>query len=169
MKEFRTVDPKDFTLNPFVQIGSEWMLIAAEKDGRANAMTAAWGGLGVMWAKNVAYIFVRESRFTKELIDGSETFSLTFFDTAKYRKMLGYMGRVSGRDEDKLAGAGLTLRHADGIPYFDEAKTVLLCRKLSRHTIGPDGFLSDEIPQHYPTPDYHDMYVGEILQILEEA
>ncbi|MCD8144695.1 MAG: flavin reductase [Oscillospiraceae bacterium] len=169
MKTFIEVAPKDFTFSPFTLIGQEWMLIAAQKDGKTNAMTASWGGLGCIWAKNVAYIFVRKSRYTKEFIDGSDTFSLTFFDTEQYRKMLGYMGRVSGRDEDKIATAGLTVRTEDGVPYFDEAKTVLLCKKLSRHPLSPEGFLSDEIEQHYGDHDYHDMYVGEITKIMTEA
>ena len=168
MKQFHEVDPRDFTVNPFTKIGEEWMLIAAEKDGKANAMTASWGGMGVLWAKNVAFIFVRKSRYTKTLIDASDSFSLTFYDTGRYRKMLGYMGRVSGRDEDKIATAGLTLRHEENIPYFDEASTVLLCRKLSCHPLSPDGFLSEDVARCYPTPDYHDLYVGEILRILQE-
>lgn len=169
MKQFVETDPKALTLNTFSAIDDEWMLIAAEKSGRANAMTASWGGMGILWGKPVAYIFVRQSRFTKELIDGSDTFSLTFYDTPKYRKMLGYMGRVSGRDEDKIAGAGLTLCHEGDVPYFEEAKLVVICKKLSRHYIGPEGFLSDEIQKCYPTPDYHDMYVGEITKVLAEV
>ena len=66
------------------------MLITAEKDGKANTMTAGWGGLGVMWGKDVAFIVIRESRFTKEFVDGSEHFSLTFFGEG-YKKELGYL------------------------------------------------------------------------------
>ena len=40
-------------------------------------MTASWGGFGVLFNKNVAYIFVRPQRFTKEFVDGSDGFYLT--------------------------------------------------------------------------------------------
>ena len=59
-------------------IGKEWMLVTAAKDGEVNTMTASWGGLGVMWGKNVAFIVIRPQRYTKEFIDASDTLSLTF-------------------------------------------------------------------------------------------
>ena len=72
--------PKDFAENPFKMIGDDWLLITAEKDGKTNAMTASWGGVGVIWNKNVAYTFIRDSRYTKEFVDNGETYSLCVFD-----------------------------------------------------------------------------------------
>lgn len=170
MKEFKKIEVKDFYCNPFEMIGNEWMLITAKNDDKVNTMTASWGGMGVIWNKNVVYIFVRKSRYTKEFIDQSEHFSISFYDTAKYRKQLAYLGKVSGRDEDKIAKADFHVREENAIPYFEEAKTVLMCRKLSIHPITPDGMLDSKIlPQFYADRDYHDMYIGEIVQILEEV
>ena len=39
-------------------------------------MTVSWGGTGVLWGKNVVFIFIRESRYTKDFIDNGEFFSL---------------------------------------------------------------------------------------------
>ena len=91
-------DISKMSFNPFTKIGNEWMLITAEAGGKVNTMTASWGGMGVLWGKNVAFIFIRNSRFTKEFVDNSCNFSLGIFDHEKYADMLGYMGRVSGRD-----------------------------------------------------------------------
>ena len=50
----RIVDPADFSADIFNAIGREWMLVGAVKpDGSFNAMTASWGGMGVLWNKNV--------------------------------------------------------------------------------------------------------------------
>lgn len=167
MSELKTIKPQEFDFSPFRLIGKDWMLITAEKAGKINSMTASWGGLGVLWNKNVAYIVIRKSRFTKELVDGSDHFSLTFFDRKEQQKMLNYMGTVSGRDEDKIAASGLTVKHQAGIPYFDEAKTVMLCRKLCCQPIDPASFIDNSIDdQWYPDKDYHDLYVGEITEIL---
>lgn len=46
--------------NPFNKIGKEWMLITAGDKEKANTMTASWGGVGVLWGKNVVYAFVRD-------------------------------------------------------------------------------------------------------------
>ncbi len=168
MKSFVEVKPQELSVNPFTMIDKEWLLIAATKDGKTNAMTASWGGPGVIWHKNVAFIFVRDSRYTKEFIDASDTFSLSVFDTKKYRQMLGYMGTVSGRDEDKVAKMELTVRMNGQTPWFDEAKMVLLCKKLSVHGMPPEGFLEPDIEQFYEDKDYHKMYIGEITGILVE-
>lgn len=169
MTEFKEVKTKDFSCNPFTAIGNEWLLITAEKDGKANTMTASWGGLGVIWHYDVAYIFVRQSRFTKEFIDGSDTFSLSFLNPRAYRKTQNYLGTVSGRDEPKIEKSGLTLEYAEGIPYFAEADTVMLCRKLSKHPLSAEGMIDEDIlPKCYANQDYHDMYVGEIRRILQK-
>ena len=55
----KEIKPEELTKNPFHMIGKEWMLVTAEKDGKVNTMTASWGGLGVMWGKNVAFVFIR--------------------------------------------------------------------------------------------------------------
>ena len=60
MDAFVEVPVKDVSINPFTAIGKEWMLITAAKaDGTANTMTTARGGLGWLWERPVAFIFVR--------------------------------------------------------------------------------------------------------------
>lgn len=168
MKELQKINTREFYCAPFDLIGNQWMLITAKKDEIVNTMTASWGGLGVIWNKNVAYIFVRQSRYTKEFIDGSDSFSLSFFDPDQYRKTLAYLGNVSGREEDKIQKSGLTVVYEEEIPYFQEAQRVLLCSKLSRHFLGAEGFMKDGIDsQMYHDGDYHDLYIGEVLHILE--
>lgn len=48
---FQIIKPEELQKNPFTMIGKEWLLITAEKDGKANTMTASWGGVGVLWGK----------------------------------------------------------------------------------------------------------------------
>ena len=141
------------------------MLVAAtDKSGKTNAMTASWGGVGVLWGKKVAFVFIRPQRYTKKFVDEAERFSLSFFDDS-FKKTLGYMGKVSGRDEDKIAKSGLTLSDINGVPVFKEASLTLVCRKLYRQTLEEKCFLeTDNIDKWYPQRDYHDVYVAEIEQ-----
>ncbi|MDR1701111.1 MAG: flavin reductase [Lachnoclostridium sp.] len=163
----KEITAEEFPCSPFPLIGNEWMLISAEKDNKVNSMTASWGGLGVMWNKNVAYIVIRNSRFTKQFVDASEMFSLTFFDHDKYLKMYQYMGSVSGRDEDKIVTSGLTLSYNEKVPYFTEASLVMICRKLCCQPISPDSFSVDSIQtSFYEDRDYHNLYIGEIVKFL---
>ena len=67
-------------MNPFIKIGKEWALVTAGNKNKYNTMTVSWGGVGVIWNKNVVYIFVRDSRYTKEFIDQGDFFSLSFLN-----------------------------------------------------------------------------------------
>lgn len=167
MKQWKEIAPEALEKSPFQMIGKDWMLVTAQKDGKANTMTASWGGLGVMWGKNVAFIVIRPQRYTKEFIDGSDTLSLSFYDES-FRKQLSYLGAVSGRDEDKIAKAGLTLTHDGETPYFEEADIVLLCKKLYAQKYDPACFIEDGIDARwYSEKDYHTMYIVEITKILQ--
>lgn len=151
----------------FSLIGDRWMLVAAtDKSGKTNAMTASWGGMGVLWGKKVAFVFIRPQRYTKRFVDEADKFTLSFFDDS-YKKMLGYMGKVSGKDEDKMAKSGLTVTDKDGAPVFKEASLTLVCRKMYRDTLKEENFIDkSNIEKWYPQKDYHDVYVAEIVEEL---
>jgi flavin reductase (DIM6/NTAB) family NADH-FMN oxidoreductase RutF len=167
MKKFIKLDPKTVDMNPFSTLDDNWMLITARSGEKVNTMTASWGGLGVLWNKNVAYVFVRPQRYTRELIDESDHFSLNILDHETYRKELEYLGKASGRDEDKIAKSKLTLAYSNEVPYFQEADQVLICRKLSRQQITKDSFIEAGLAaKNYPTDDFHYVYVGEIEDFL---
>ncbi len=167
---FTSIDIETLNENPFKLIGKDWMLITAEKDGRTNMMTASWGGLGVLWNKNVATIYIRKSRFTKEFVDDGDTFTLCVMDE-KYRKELGYCGSKSGRDEDKIKATGFTVEHADkNCPYFAEARLVFVCKKLYAQEMNADSFTNagKDLPaKFYADNDWHVLYVAEIEKILK--
>ena len=153
-------------MNPFTKIGKEWSLLTAGSKSKYNTMTVSWGGVGVLWNKNVVYIFVRDSRYTKEFIDKGDFFSLSFFDE-KYRSALNYCGAHSGRTENKFEKAGLTPAFRHSIPYPDEANFVLLCRKMAAVPINEDTFIDKHIADtFYKDGDMHMMYVGEIIEAM---
>lgn len=158
---------KDFSENAFNLIGNDWMLITAEKDGKVNTMTASWGGIGIMWNKKVAYIFIRPQRYTKEFVDAGEKLSISILPS-EYKKTLSYLGTVSGRDEDKIAQSGLTVEHVEEVPYFKEGRLTFICKKLYAQYLQEDCFIEKEnITKWYPNKDYHMMYVVEIEKIFE--
>ncbi|MEG1459146.1 MAG: flavin reductase family protein [Acetivibrio sp.] len=166
MHTFQPIPSDLFDFSPFRMIGKEWMLITAESEGKTNAMTASWGGLGVMWGKDVAYIVVRDSRYTRELIDRSNSFSISFLN-ADYHSALKYLGAVSGRDEDKITNARLHVNYHEKIPFIDEASTVMVCKKMCKQPLTPENFTMDSICEKwYSTKDYHNLYIGEIVSIL---
>ena len=166
MSTFHTVPTQD--LSPlFDRIDKEWMLITATDGERTNSMTASWGCFGILWNKPVAVCFIRPQRYTFELTEKSERLSLTFFDRT-YHKALAYMGAHSGRDGDKYAATGLHIdKDESGTPYPAEAHTVVVGKILYAGRLQKDAFLDPEIvAKHYPSEDFHQMYVCEIERVL---
>lgn len=168
MSDFKEINIKDFSPNPF-EIKDKWMLISAAKaDGTVNTMTASWGSFGIMWNKEVVFIVIRPQRFTREFVESSESLSLTFFDDS-YKKALAYLGKASGRDEDKITKAGLSVAMDNDVPYFEEAERVIFAKKLFVQRIEEAAFLDEKIiDRWYPEKDFHYLYIAEITKVLEK-
>lgn len=163
---FKEVKIEELSFNPFTKIGKEWMLITAGNEEKCNTMTASWGGVGVMWGKNAVTAYIRPQRYTKEFVDREEAFTISFYDE-KYRKALNLCGTVSGRDADKISQAGLTPYFVDGVPAFEEANMIMVCRKMYQGDILPENFIEEELDgRWYPQKDYHAVYIAEVLKVL---
>lgn len=165
---FVEIKAEDIVINPFTLFDREWTLITAAKEGEVNTMTASWGGLGTVWGKSVATVYIRPQRYTKEFVDAGDSFSITVFPE-EFRERLSYLGRVSGREENKIAKAGLTVAYENGIPYFEEAKLALFVKKLFASEIRPEDFTDKKLSASiYPAHDYHTIYIAEVTKILKK-
>ncbi len=135
-----------------------------------NTMAASWGHLGSIWGHGgglpTAVVYIRPQRYTKAFVDREDYYTLSFFPEG-YKKQLAYLGTASGRDEDKVAKAGLTPVFDEHGTWFAEASLVLVCRKLYRAPIREEYFLDKSIVEDcYPERDFHDLYIGEIVKVL---
>ncbi len=67
-----------------------------------------------------------------------------------------------------LLGAGKAAPiYADNTVYFEEAKLVLVCKKVYASELQESGFLyHSTIDESYPQRDFHTMYVGKIEKVL---
>lgn len=161
---FKQIKPEQLKDNPFELIGNEWMLISAlNGEGKCNMMTASWGGLGVLWNKPAATIYIRPTRYTDGLLSKESHFSLSFL--GKNKKPHKVCGSKSGRDINKLAATGLTAVYADNSVYFEEAELVLVCKKIYTSIIDSSNILDSQADKFYPIKDYHNIYVGEIEKV----
>lgn len=163
---FKEIAVEELKFNPFTKIGKEWMLVTAGNEEGHNTMTASWGGVGVMWGKNVVSVYIRPQRYTKEFVDANDTFTLSFYEEA-YKKALSICGSKSGRDCDKEKEAGLTPYYVDGTTAFEEADMILVCKKQYHQDMAPEHFdVKENDGKWYPDHDYHTMYMAEIVKVL---
>lgn len=169
---FKEITANEIPRNIIHLIGTDWMLITAGNDAKCNSMTASWGQMGVLWNKNVATVYVRPQRYTREFIDREAYFTLNFFAPNTQRDALHLLGTKSGRDGDKITEAGLSTFNtsqlgAASAPAIAQANLVIVCRKLYQQDMNPDCFV-DNAPKdsHYPEKDFHRMYVAEIEHVF---
>lgn len=149
-------------------IGKQWMLITAGDSTNFNTMTASWGGLGWLWNKPVAFIFIRPERYTYQFVEENTHLTLSFFKE-DFRKALQICGTLSGRDGDKVAKAGLTPTPVSGdATGFAEARLTLVCEKLFKTPMTEDAFIDKEILERWynaqPGGSLHDIYVVEVKE-----
>lgn len=166
---FITVKSEELNENFFHAIGNQWMLITAGNSESYNTMTASWGGVGVLWNKDVTFSFVRESRYTMEFLDREQYFTLCFFGD-NMRKELAFCGANSGRDVNKTEVTGLIPCFDENAPYFEQAELVLVCKKLYKQKMTADCFIDKSIINtSYSNGDWHELFVGEIVKALRKA
>lgn len=166
MNSFREILPEQITDNPFKLIGRDWGLVTAGDSDSFNTMTISWGGVGIMWNKPVTFAFIRPQRYTFEFIEKSGKLSICFFDE-EYRKALSLCGTKSGREIDKPREAGLTPAFTDdGVPFFEEARLVLVCEKLYAQDLNEQSIVKEFVKDSYSGNDYHKMYVSEIKKVF---
>ncbi len=143
----------------------QWALLTAGNEEKFNTMTVSWGGLGTIWNKPAATVYVRTSRYTHEFLDQNEYFTLSFYPE-EYRKILGVLGSKSGREMDKMKDSGLTPVKTGESVSFEEAQVTLLCRKLFTQRLELSNIPGQIVKDMYSTDAPHDMYIGEIVEIL---
>ena len=115
------------------------VLVTGKADDRVNSMTISWGMVGIEWAKPVFVTFIRESRFTRSLIEknGEFTVNIPVDDSAK--KILAFCGSKSGRDVDKWSEMHLTRGNAQTLiyaPIIEESPVNIECQVVKVEELG---------------------------------
>lgn len=159
---FVEIDPKELQERPFSLFADEWALLTAGSVDDCNTMTVSWGAAGTIWGSPSCTAYVRQTRYTKEFMDSKDTFTLSFFG-GECQEALNLCGKMSGRDGDKIAEAGLTPVDFDGTAGFAEARLVLKCAKKFVQFMDPECFEDEAIlDRWYSDKNYHSAYIGLI-------
>jgi len=156
---------KDFLKKSFTAFDKEWALVTAGTPDNYNTMTISWGGLGTLWNKPVATVYVKPIRHTHSFLDSNEYFTVSFYGE-EYRKDLALLGTLSGKDGDKVAKTQLKAVSAGESVTFAQAKATLLCRKIYRQDLITDTMPKDAIDKYYIDEAPHTMFIGEVVDII---
>jgi flavin reductase (DIM6/NTAB) family NADH-FMN oxidoreductase RutF len=125
-----------------------WLVGTYDKEGRPNAMAAAWGGICCSKPPCVT-VSLRKATYSYGSILHQKAYTISILSETHVAEA-DYFGTASGRDRDKFADTGLTPVRGDHVnaPYVSEAPLVLECKLIHTFEIG-----------------MHTQFIGEILDV----
>ena len=151
---YHEIRPEEISRNVFDLIGKDWLLVTGGTPESFNSMTASWGGLGVLWNKPVAFVFIRKTRHTLSFLEEKTDFSLSVYPESCRKELLNIFGKKSGRDCDKVAESGFTpVETPFGTVAYAEASLVMSCKKLYAGQLVKDNILDQVARTTMYAPD----------------
>ncbi|MGI6128859.1 MAG: flavin reductase family protein [bacterium] len=165
MKNMHEVKLADVAPEIINQLAQGAFLTVAEED-KVNTMTVGWTTLGRMWNKPVCVVPVRFSRYTRQLIETAQSFTLSIPLDGTLKEALAFCGSKSGRNVDKFTECGLKQRPGTTVasPAIDGCDIILECRIIHKQTLEPLTLAAEIKQRWYTDNDYHILFYGEVLK-----
>lgn len=175
-------------INPFDYAGDickalpRGILLTTKRGEEVNSMTIGWGTMGVDWSLPMFIVYVRESRYTKQLLEENGEFTINVPMGDVDKNILSVCGTKSGRDMNKIEELGLHLEEpmSISVPGIKELPLTLECKVLYKQQQDLSAIPRKILDRYYPVEDdilhpgsdrdYHICYYGQILKayIIED-
>lgn len=152
------------------------ILLTTKRGDEVNSMTIGWGAVGIDWSRPIFIAYVRESRYTKQLLEDNGEFTINVPVGEAPRAILSLCGRKSGRDMNKIEKLNLTLEEPleISVPGIKELPLTLECRVLYKQKQDLSAIPQDILDRYYPAEedtlhpgsdrDYHIAYTAQIVK-----
>ena len=140
-----------------------------------NSMLISWGALGTVWNLPAFTVYVRESRYTKEVLDETGEFTISI-PLGKSDPVINRVcGSLSGHDVDKVDSAKLDLvpPETNGVSGIRQYPLTLECKVLYSQRQELEKIPEDIVETFYPESlvgfpefdmrDPHTAYIGRIV------
>ncbi len=167
---FTQILPEEISDNVFKLVGKDFFAITAGQKAHYNSMIGSGGGLGMLFKKPVTWCVLRSDRYTLELMQKEQMYTLSYFPN-EHREQMLFLGSKSGRDTDKMKEVELTVvRTPSGNISFEQARLVIECKLMQITMPGLADFYSreakDYLNEAYKSLDDYRKYVwGEIVAV----
>jgi len=142
------------------------LLVVPDTRRPANVMTIGWALFGQIWGQPICAVLVRPSRYTFDLINRAGVFTVNAMPPG-FEEAVARCGAVSGRQVDKIAEQGWTVRKGEtlDVPYIAEAALHLECRTVFTSQVTP-ALDAKLIADCYPRGDFHTIYHGLVTGVF---
>ncbi|MFD3156449.1 flavin reductase family protein [Haloimpatiens sp. FM7330] len=140
-------------------------LTVKDKNGKVNTMTIGWANIGFEWGKPVFTVLVRKQRYTHELIENAQDFTVCIPLDEDMKEALKFCGTKSGRDFDKFEECNLKVENGKKVesPVIGNCGLTYECKIAYKHEMSSKFLRKDIKDKWYKAEDYHVIYYGEIV------
>jgi flavin reductase (DIM6/NTAB) family NADH-FMN oxidoreductase RutF len=159
---------EDFIKN--IEIGTTFLMkqgafLTVKNAEKTNTMTIGWGSIGFEWRKPMFTVLVRKSRFTHDLLENSDEFTVSIPINDKMKKALTFCGTKSGRYIDKFKECNLALIPGREIstPIIEGCELQFVCKIIYKQNMDPAALDATIKNNCYPDNDFHTIYYGQII------
>lgn len=164
----RMIDPFDYA-GEFAKHMGKGILLTTKGQSGVNAMTIGWGTVGIEWGKPMFVAYVRESRYTRQLLEENPEFTVNCPVGAVDSRILALCGTKSGRDLDKIQALSLHLEEPEvvSVPGIKELPLTLECKVRYQNPQPTKDIPQEILDRYYPEKngvrDFHYAFYGEIV------
>lgn len=161
---YKDINFNDYT-NVFLEQLSKGAFLTTMVNGKVNTMTISWGSIGIIWGKPSITVYVRYSRHTYKMLEKANEFTLNVPLSKNLQMELGFCGKESGRDYDKIKECNFTLVPSRTIdtPIIGECNLNYECKIMYKQSQEAGNILPNVKDMFYKTNDYHVAYTAEIV------
>ncbi|MBR2825696.1 MAG: flavin reductase family protein [Solobacterium sp.] len=172
--ERKYIDYKEYS-QTIIQALPKGILLTTKVEDKVNSMVIGWGTIGIIWGRPIFITYVREGRYTRELLDKSLEFTINTPLTEDVSNALRICGTQSGKKIDKIKECSFTLLDGErvSVPAIQEFPLTLECKVLYRQPQVLENIPEEIRVRAYPqdvdssnpgaNKDFHICYYGEIV------
>lgn len=161
----RKIEITDYS-NNITKALKKGIFLTTKAGEKVNSMLIGWGHVGQVWNLPVFVAYVRDSRYTREMLDQNPEFTINVPISEIDKKAFSICGSKSGRDMNKISEAGLTLIPPEviSVPGIKEFPLTLECKVLYRQEENVSA-LPEEIRHKFYSVETgaHIIYFGQIV------
>lgn len=167
---FKQILPEEIHENVFALVGKDFFSITAGKKDHYNSMIGSGGGFGMLFKKPTTWCLLRADRYTLEMIEEEQAYTLSYFPN-EYKEQMLFLGSKSGRDNQKMQEVELTsIQTPSENISFKEARLIFECRLTQLTTPTLDDFYSQEAKDYLKeaykeASDFRRYLFGEITHV----
>lgn len=166
----KTINYNDYFKEVTEALSGNGVFLTIKENEKLNTMTIGWANIGYIWGKPILMVAVRKSRYTYQLIEKTDNFTVSIPFDNKMAEELKFCGSKSGRDYDKFNECKLDTISAEKVDslLIKGCDLHYECKIVYKQAMEKSNLMDSYKKNYYKNDDYHTLYFGEIVNCQKE-